>query len=499
MMQTRNVLFALTFAAGALYAQTPAGSPSGARDVSRIEYLLRPPVRLADRPDTAFGILDRMRYWHVPGVSLAVVDDFKIVYARGFGVTEFGGTTPVDTTTLFLAGSISKPVFATGALRLVEQGKLMLDDDVNARLKSWHLPESRFTEHDKVTLRRLLTHSAGLTVWGFPGYDADSALPTVPQVLDGARPANTPAVRNDTIPGARWLYSGGGFTIAQLLATDVSGEPFPSLMKRLVLSPAGMTRSTYENPLPGARHREAASGHERIDTPVHGRFHTYPEMAAAGLWTTAPELARWALALTRAYNGESNGVLSPSTARQMISKQISVGQQFGAGSYGLGVAVEGEGDSISFSHGGRDEGFVAQVAMWPKLGCGYFVLTSGVSGPLLTEIRRAFAELYGVGQSPRPERKIAAVDTASFKSLLGQYVRVQGEDTITYDVTSAAGTLSMYSATGRRRFQLFPETPDTFFDWNTGGTFIFERDSTSAVVRSIRLGRAADAPRALRK
>ena len=270
-------------------------------------------------------------------------------------------------------------------------------------------------------------------------------------------------------------------------------------MKRLVLSPAGMTRSTYENPLPGARHREAASGHERIDTPVHGRFHTYPEMAAAGLWTTAPELARWALALTRAYNGESNGVLSPATARQMISKQISVGQQFGAGSYGLGVAVEGEGDSISFSHGGRDEGFVAQVAMWPKLGRGYFVLTSGVSGPLLTEIRRAFAELYGVGQSPRPERKVAAVDTASFKSLLGQYVRVQGADTITYDVTSAAGTLSMYNATGRRRFQLFPETPDTFFDWNTGGTFIFERDSTSAVVRSIRLGRAADAPRALRK
>ena len=140
MMQTRNVLFALTFVAGALYAQTPAGSPSGARDASRIEYLLRPPVRLADRPDTVFGILDRMRYWHVPGVSLAVVDDFKIVYARGFGVTEFGGTTPVDTTTLFLAGSISKPVFATGALRLVEQGKLMLDEDVNARLKSWHLP-----------------------------------------------------------------------------------------------------------------------------------------------------------------------------------------------------------------------------------------------------------------------------------------------------------------------------------------------------------------------
>src|SRR5207249_6099458 len=136
-----------------------------------------------------------------------------------------------------------------------------LDADINTLLKSWHLPESRFTEREKVTPRRLLTHSAGLTVWGFPGYALDAPIPTVPQLLDGAAPANTPAVRNDTIPGARWLYSGGGFTIAQLLATDVSGEPFPSLMKRLVLSPAGMTRSTYENPLPGARHREAASGH----------------------------------------------------------------------------------------------------------------------------------------------------------------------------------------------------------------------------------------------
>jgi CubicO group peptidase (beta-lactamase class C family) len=494
------MLLALPFATAALHAQTPAGAPSPARDGARIDHLLRPAVRIADRPDTAFEILDRMRYWHVPGISIAVVDDFRIVYARGFGVTEFGGSTPVDTTTLFLAGSISKPVFATGALKLVEQGKLALDEDVNAKLKSWHLPESKFTERERVTLRRLLTHSAGLTTWGFPGYAADSAVPTVPQVLDGARPANTAAVRNDTTPGARWLYSGGGFTIAQLLATDVSGEAFPALMRRLVLAPAGMTRSTYENPLPVTRYREAASGHERIDTPVPGRFHTYPEMAAAGLWTTGPELARWALALTRAYNGESNGILSPAMAREMVSKQVAVGQQFGGGNYGLGVGVDGEGDSISFSHGGRDEGFVATVTMWPKLGRGYFILTNGVSGPMLAEIRRAFAEVYGVGGTPRPERRTVNVDATSLESLVGQYVRVQGQDTITYDVTSAGGVLSLYNTFAKRRMPLLPEAPDTFFDANTGGTFVFEHDSTAnAPARSIRLGRATDAPRALRK
>lgn len=487
--------------AGPAFAQTPAGAST----TSTVDKLLRPALRIAGQPDTAFNLLDRMRYWHVPGVSIAIVEDFKIVYARGFGVTQFGGSTLVDTTTLFQAGSISKPVFATGALRLVEQRKLALDEDVNVRLKSWRMPDSRHTAREKVTLQRLLTHSAGLTVWGFPGYDADSALPTVPQVLDGARPANTSAVRNDTIPGARWLYSGGGFTIAQLLASDVAGEPFPALMRRLVLLPSGMTRSTYENPLPLARHREAASGHERIDTPVHGRFHTYPEMAAAGLWTTAPELARWALELTRAYNGESNAVLSQTMARQMISRQVQVGAQYGGGYYGLGVAVDGEDDSISFSHNGRDEGFVAMARMWPKLGRGYFVLTNGVNNQLLVEIRRAFGEAYGLSDMPpRAERRVANVDIASFDGLTGRYVATLARDTLVLDVTSTNGVLSLYNHSSKRLMRLWPESADTFFDIHAGGTFVFEHEGASGSgapgrAKAIRLGRAQDAPRAVRQ
>src|SRR4029079_16805681 len=145
------------------------------------------------------------------------------VWARGFGVKAFGGSEAVDTSTLFLAGSISKPVFATGVLKLVEEGKLDLDKYVNSYLRSWHLPETTFTRDQKVTLRRLLSHSAGLTVWGFPGYELGTAVPTVQQVLNGEKPANTPAVRNDTIPGARWRYSGGGITIAQLVAGAGNG------------------------------------------------------------------------------------------------------------------------------------------------------------------------------------------------------------------------------------------------------------------------------------
>jgi CubicO group peptidase (beta-lactamase class C family) len=469
------------------------------RNAAVIEQLMRQAVRIPGKPDSAFGVIDRMRYWHVPGMSLAIIDDFKIVYARGIGVTEFGGNTPVDTTTLFLAGSISKPVFATGVLRLVQDGKLSLDEDVNVKLKSWRLPDSRFTERENVTLRRLLTHTAGLTVWGFPGYAATAAVPTVPQLLDGAPPANTEAVRNDTTPGARWRYSGGGFTIAQLLASDATGESFPALMQRVVLKPAGMTRSTYENPLPAVRHREAASGHERTDTPVPGRFHTYPEMAAAGLWTTAPELARWALALTRAYNGATNGVLSPEMARQMISSQVAVGQNFGGGFFGLGVRIEGDGDSISFGHGGRDEGFVAQVTMWPKLGRGYVVLTNGVSGPMMNEVRRAFAEIYGMGAPPRAERGAMDVDSSALALFAGEYEIVQGRDTIVMALTVERGALMMYSRFGKRRMQFWPEAPNTFFDANNGQTYIFERDSTAGSrARAMRLGRA-DGPRAVRR
>jgi CubicO group peptidase (beta-lactamase class C family) len=196
------------------FAQSSPGA--GTLDPARLEQLLRPAVKLADRPDIAFDLADRMKRYRVPGVSIAVIDGWRIVMAKGYGVTEFGGTTTVDTATLFQAGSISKPVFASGVMRLVQEGKLALDQDVNQRLTSWRVPDSRFTEHEKVTLRRLLSHTAGLTVWGFPGYAHDQPVPTVPQVLDGEKPANTAAVRNDTTPGARWLYSGGGVGLARI-------------------------------------------------------------------------------------------------------------------------------------------------------------------------------------------------------------------------------------------------------------------------------------------
>src|SRR5215203_3091439 len=187
----------------------------------------------------------QMAQRNVRGLSLAIIKDGKIAAARAYGVVDDVSKAPVTTATLFQAGSISKPVAALGALHLVEKGTLSLDTDVNAKLTSWKVPENRFTTAEKVTLRRLLSHTAGLTVHGFPGYDVSAQIPTVVQVLDGAPPTNTAPIRVDTTPGAIWRYSGGGFTVAQQLMVDVTGQPFPQYMQSAVLGPIGMTSSSF--------------------------------------------------------------------------------------------------------------------------------------------------------------------------------------------------------------------------------------------------------------
>lgn len=471
------------------------GSTAIAQNPAAIEHHLRYGVRVEGQPDVAMELVDRMRSYHVPGVSIAVIDNYRVVFAKGYGVDEFGGSKPVDTTTLFLAGSISKPVFASGFLRLAEERKISLDADINTLLRSWHLPESKFTEREKVTPRRLLTHSAGLTVWGFPGYALDAPVPTVPQLLDGAPPANTPAVRNDTFPGARWLYSGGGITILQLATADITGVDFPTLMRRLVLQPAGMSRSTYENPLPMNRRAEAASGHEQVDTPVPGGFHVYPEMAAAGLWTTPSDLARWAIALAHSYRGERRGVLSTSMARQMVSKQMHQQPPYGDGYWGLGVAVAGDGDSLTFSHGGRDEGFVADMFMRPASGRGLVIMMNGVAGGLMGEIERAFAEEYGFGAPPRTTRTIVAKSASELGAYVGHYVGVAGTDTARFDVSVTADgkSLEVYNSLGRRTLPIAPLGGDRFVGLEGGGEWTFERAGDGASsVKSLAIGTGAN-------
>ncbi len=248
-----------------------------------------------------------------------------------YGVTSRGGA-PVTDATLFQAGSISKPVAAMGALRLVEQGTLSLDEDVNTKLKSWKVPENEFTATEKVTLRRLVSHTAGLTVHGFPGYDIEVPMPTTVQVLDGA--GNTAPVRVNVVPGSIWRYSGGGYTVMQLLVSDVTGKPFAQYMSEAVLGPVGMSHSTYEQPLPPARAAQTASGYYADRSAVSGKWHVYPEMAAAGLWTTPTDLARFAMEVQQSLAGKSNKVISQAMTRQQLTAQMN--------DFGLGLGALGQ-------------------------------------------------------------------------------------------------------------------------------------------------------------
>ncbi|MFO7586639.1 MAG: serine hydrolase [Gemmatimonadota bacterium] len=357
-----------------------------AAEIARIESGLLPPVPVEGT--SGWTLAERMDRWNVEAISVAVIHDGEVRWAKAWGLADREEGVPATTETLFQAGSISKPVAATGALRLVEEGVLALDEPISTFLTSWTLPENDLTRQAPVTLRRLLSHTAGTTVHGFPGYAPWAAVPTVPQVLDGAPPANTAPVRVDIPPGSEVRYSGGGTTIAQLAMTDATGEAFPVLLRRLVLEPAGMKRSTYENPLPESRLPEAAAGYRRSGMAVPGKRHTYPEMAAAGLWTTPTDLARFAIALQRSLQGEPGGVLQPETAREMLTPVM--------GAAGLGFFLRDEGGATYFEHGGADEGFQAIFLASRDGRYGAVTMANSDNGNALgEELVRAIAREHG--------------------------------------------------------------------------------------------------------
>jgi CubicO group peptidase (beta-lactamase class C family) len=391
-----------------------ANMDSSARIARVISSLHPAALDIEGRPVELKSLVERMAQHHVPGVSIAVIDGGRISWARGFGVKDAGAADSVSATTLFQAKSISKPIAATATLRLVEQGTLDLDTDVNRYLTSWKVPENDFTTREKVTLRRILSHSAGLTVHGFPGYAADAQLPSVVQVLDGAKPANTEPVRVEAIPGAVGNYSGGGVTIEQLLLTDVTHRNLPDLVRELVLVPEHITLSSYEQPPPRARESEAAHAHARSGAPIAGRWHVYPEMAAAGLWTTPSDLLRWAMAIDSARAGKPGAILSKKMTQQMLTEQ-----KYG---FGLGPEVAGKWREFRYGHSGGNAGFISRLVYFPETGQGAAIMTNGDGGAaLIPELLRALATEYH-WPALAPERRTAvALDSMTIANLLGDY------------------------------------------------------------------------------
>jgi CubicO group peptidase (beta-lactamase class C family) len=475
-------LLALVLAAtGATGARAQLPATAAARQQAVVSGLLQA-VHLDGQPQQTFTLESRMRRYGVPGVSIAVIHDGKLDWASGYGLADVASGRKVTTATLFQAASMSKPVAALAALKLVQAGRLTLDENVNRVLREWKVPDNAYTERQPVTLRELLTHTAGMTVHGFAGYAVGEAVPTVVEVLDGAKPANSDPVRVDIQPGTRWRYSGGGYTVMQLLVTEQYGRPFPELMRREVLDPLGMHASTYQQPLPAVKRSLAATGYRSDGKPVEGKYHTYPEMAAAGLWTNASDYARYVMGVQRTFRGEAAPVLS----RAMIDTMLTPG----LGSWGLGPTIEGDADSLSFSHGGANEGFRSFFVGYLHHDDGIVVFTNSDAGSTIAaEIVRAAARVYGwYGFAPRTVAALALA-TGALDACAGRYHVSSGPDLTV--VIRRDGDHLVLSLMGQDQ-ELVPTTPDTFVSLDTGQALTFERDASGNVVAMRAGGLRAD-------
>lgn len=478
----------LILMAVALVPQLCIPQPSQSGDlearIARVVNGLVPVVVIRGRPLETYSLAERMRRYRVPGASIAVINDGRLEWARGYGVKDSTTNEPVTIHTLFQAASISKPVTAMAALKFVQDRKLQLDQDVNRWLRSWKVPSNSFTEEQPVTLRRLLSHTAGMTVHGFPGYARTSGLPTLQQILDGQRPANTAAIRVNAVPGSAWSYSGGGYIVVQQLLLDLSGKPFPKIMRETVLDPLGMTESTYEQPLPPERAQEAAVGYRVSGRPVVGKWHTYPEMAAAGLWTTASDLARFAIEIQKTVRGESNRVLSPEIVRLML--------QPGLNDWGLGFQIRGEGKNARFRHGGSNEGYRALLEAFVQRGQGAVVMTNSDNGATLAkEILLAIAREYGWPGVKPEEKVLAKIDPAIYDRYAGEY-KLSG---LWGTVKIAARDGHLYlDFPGYPKTRLYPESETKFFMLEGGREVTFLRDDRGRVTQ-IKIGETVTATR----
>jgi CubicO group peptidase (beta-lactamase class C family) len=337
-------------------------------------------------------LADRMNYYSVEGLSIAVIHNNQVEWARGYGWADVSEQRPVTTHTLFQAGSISKSLNAVGVMLLVQQHQLDLNTDINAYLRSWKFPYDTISKGRKITLGNLLSHSGGLSVHGFPGYERQDSLPTLEQVLDGKKPANTAAVRSMIEPGKRFIYSGGGTTITQLIVQDITGVPYAEYMALHILRPLGMDNSSYAQPPPPSKDR--ATGYLHDITAVPGKYHIYPEQAAAGLWTTPTDIGKYIVESQLAYTGKSAKVLDQPTTRIRLAPYIDSIAGNGIRE-GLGVFLFESGGRHYFNHNGSDVGFLSSYYGCLDNGDGVVVMINNdTKGDLLREVVNSVAKVY---------------------------------------------------------------------------------------------------------
>ena len=387
-------------------------------DNTTVDLIGRVETGLATTPvyiegDSTATIEERMEHYGIPGVSIAVIYKGEIAWAKGYGVMDKENKTPVNEQTLFQVSTIGMPLTSYGALRLVEQNKVALNEDVNNYLKSWKVPESEFTKGKKITLKNLLNHSAGINVHAFEGYKKDAAVPTLLEVLNGTPPANSNPVMVDKPPGEDFWISAGGYTIVQQMMMDVEGKDFPDIMNELVLRPLEMNQSTFSQVLSTEQSKRAATGYLRDGSPVEGKRHIYPELASNGLWTTASDLAKFVINIQQVQKDTGNDGLSKDLKEMMLTPFVK-------DRYGLGFLIYDLNDEIYFEHHGWSTGFYSRMTAHSDNDYGVVVLANSPNPAFIFEVFRSVAFAYSWNNYAPRYQKIE-IDQSLVDGITGRY------------------------------------------------------------------------------
>jgi len=341
------------------------------------------------RPDSAqlaspYYIIERMKYYSTPGVSIAVINNNQLAWTKAYGIKDANTNEPVTTNTIFEAASTSKFLTAALALHFVQNGLIDLDENVNSYLTSWQIPENEFTTEKKVTLRFLLTHQAGLPTTNF-NYDENIGYPTLLNVLNGESPAlNEPAIPI-LVPGSQWQYSNVAYDVIQLLLEDISGKSFQQIADEIIFKPLGMVNSTFNYPLDSSNKNREAMPHDAKGISQLPRMHL-TAVAHGGLTTTPSDLAKFTNEIMLSYNGKSEKILSQSITRTLFQSEKELDpNMFGIPlSEGLGVFLMGDGKDFLFMHpGGNLPGLNCWLIGWPNRSNAVIVMSNGAKGEML--------------------------------------------------------------------------------------------------------------------
>lgn len=426
-----------------------------------VENNLLPAVIIKGEESAALTLAGQMETHGVPGVAVAVIDGGEVAWVKGYGVVGEGGRA-VDGDTLFRATQMSQLVTAVAVLRLVEEGKLDLDEDINERLIGWQFPENEFTVTEKVILRRILSHTAGIPYMYFRFYSPGDEVPNLLQVLKGEAPATNPAVGVVAEPGSVQVQSNAGYAALGLLIEETTSKGFQRIMRETVLKPVGMGRSFFAQALPEGE-TNAALGHNDTGA-VRGTIH--PELAALGLWTTANDLARLIIEIQESYAGKANHVLTQEMTRLMLTRKMDT--------WGLGVEVHGEGEEMYFTIEGHGSLYLCRVVGFPALGKGAVVLTNASAGEIVTsKVVRAIAKAYDWPAFQPREVEAMELSDAEIANIEGTYTR-EGRD-FSYELGAMDGGLFLLRE-NREPKRLYRLSKDVLIESEFGIEYHLERD-----------------------